>query len=76
MAKGDAWWRRRAKQEELKRAEAAGEVADSLEVRMALLKRMEAGELTGEQVKAELASIKRGAHKAGKVSREEAYRRG
>lgn len=61
---------------EQRRSEAAGEVADSLDVRMALIKRMEAGELTLEQVQAELKRIKRGAKAAGKVTRAQAFSRG
>lgn len=63
------------KMEKLKDAEAAGEVADSMEVRMALVKRMHAGELTLEQVQAELAKIKRNAKKNGQTTRDKAYRR-
>lgn len=47
------------------KADAAGQVADSKEVRMALIQRMHAGELTLEQVQAELARIKRDAKKNG-----------
>jgi hypothetical protein len=65
-----------AKSRELKRADAAGEVADSMEVRMALIARMHAGELTLEQVQAELKRIKRDAKKNGKVTRAQAFSRG
>lgn len=58
------------------RAEAAGEIADSREVRLELIRRMKAGELTLEQMQAELARIKRGAAKAGKVTRAQAFNRG
>lgn len=61
---------------ELHRSEAAGEVADSLDVRKALIQRMTAGELTLDQVQAELKRIRRGAAKAGKVTRTAAFRRG
>jgi hypothetical protein len=57
-----------------KSAEAADEVADSMEVRLALIGRMKAGELTLEQVQAELARIKRAAKRNGQVTRSEAYR--
>lgn len=40
--------------------------ADNMDVRMELVRRMNAGELTLEQVQAELARIKREARKAGK----------
>lgn len=53
--------------------EREGAVADSMDVRLALIKRMDAGELTLEQVQAELARIRRGAKKAGKITRAQAY---
>ena len=64
------------KRQALKAAEAAGHVADSQEVRLQLIARMKAGELTVEQAKAELSKIQRGARAAGKVTREQAYRNG
>ncbi len=76
MAKGDRFWRMEAKKDALKKADADGSVADSMEVRMALVKRMEAGEITLEQMQAELAAIKRGAKKAGKITRSQAWARG
>jgi hypothetical protein len=54
-------------------AEDAGQVADSLQVRMAILARVKAGEITLEQAQDELKRIKRGAKKAGKVTRAQAY---
>lgn len=68
--------RRRRKLDAQKAAEERGEVADSMAVRLALIERMHAGELTLEQVQAELARIKRGAKKAGKITRAQAYSRG
>ena len=56
-------------------AEADGKVADSMEVRMALIARMDAGEITLEDVQAELKRIKRVAKKSGQVTRAQAYRR-
>jgi predicted nuclease with TOPRIM domain len=53
--------------------EAAGKVADSMEVRTALIKRMDAGELTLDQVQAELKRIKRGASRAGQTTRAKAW---
>ena len=64
------------KSRELRMAEAAGEIADSMSVRVALIERMNAGELTLEQVQAELKRIKREAKAAGKVTRAQAYSRG
>lgn len=76
MAKGDRFWRMEEKKAALKKAEADGSVADSMEVRMELVKRMEAGEITLEQMKAELAAIRRGAKRAGKITRAQAWSRG
>jgi hypothetical protein len=67
---------RRAKIEAVRTAEAAGAVADSMDVRMGLIARMDAGELTLEQVQAELKRIKRDAKKNGQTTRSKAYRNG
>jgi hypothetical protein len=64
------------KRNELKRAEESGEVADSMDVRMALINRMNAGELTLDQVQSELKKIKRNAKKNGLVTRSQAFSRG
>lgn len=56
-------------------AEAAGHVADSMEVRMALMARFHSGELTLDQVRAELARIKRSAKKNNQTTRSEVYSR-
>jgi hypothetical protein len=57
-------------------AEAADDVADSMEVRLAIVRRMKAGEITLEEGQAELERIKRGAKRAGKITRAQAYRKG
>lgn len=57
-------------------AEKAGEVADSLDVRMALLEAVKNGEMTMEQAQSELARIKRAAKRNGKITRSQAYKRG
>lgn len=74
MAKGDRFWRVQEQRADLKNAEASGRVADSLEVRKALMERVHKGEITLEAAQAELAKIKRGAKKAGMVTRNQAYR--
>ena len=74
MAKGDRFWNQVKRRDNLKASEAAGEVADSMEIRMALVRRMEAGEITLEQMQAELAAIKRGARKRGLKTRAQAFR--
>ena len=64
---------RRRRHDLVKKAEADGVVADSMDVRMALIRRMHAGELTLDQVQAELKHIQRGARKAGKITRNQAW---
>lgn len=64
------------KKAELRRSEAAGEVADSMDVRKALMARVRSGEITLEQAQAELAAIKRKAQSIGKVTRAQAFNRG
>lgn len=73
MGNGDRFWRNEARKDAMKAAEASDQVADSMEVRLALIARMDAGELTLEQVQAELARIKRGAKAAGKITRNQAF---
>ena len=63
----------RAQQRALAAAESSGLVADSLDVRMALIERQKSGEITFTQMQAELKRIKRTAHKHGQVTRSEAY---
>lgn len=64
------------RREARKAAEASGQVADSMEVRTALMERVHAGEITLEQAQAQLKKIKRGAKAAGKVTRAQAFSRG
>lgn len=64
---------RRMKLDAQKEAEAAGRVADSMEVRLALMAKFHSGECTLEQVQAELAAIKRNAKKNGQITRSQAY---
>jgi hypothetical protein len=58
-----------------KKAEASGEVADSMEVRMAIMKRVHDGEITLEAAQAELIRIKRSAKRNGLKTRDQFYRR-
>ena len=64
----------RAKFRAVKKAEADGIVADSLDVRKALIQRMEAGELTLAEAQAELAKLKRTAKKNGQTTRAKVWR--
>lgn len=53
-------------------ADAKGLIADSMDVRKALMQKFHSGECTLEQVQAELAAIKRNAKKNGQVTRDQA----
>lgn len=53
-------------------AEAKGLIADSMDVRMALMEKFHRGEATLEEVQSELAAIKRAAKKNGQVTRNQA----
>lgn len=64
------------KMQAMKDAEQAGQVADSMDVRMALMERVDKGEITLEQAQAELKKIKSGAKKRGLVTRSQAFSRG
>lgn len=63
------------KRANLRQAEADGVVADSMDVRRELIRKMDAGEMTLEEVQAELKRIKRGAKAAGKLTRTQALHR-
>lgn len=63
-----------ARRDALKKAEASGEVADSHAVRMTLVEKMHAGEMTLEQVQAELRRIQRSAKHRGLKTRDDFYR--
>ena len=64
------------KRRNLQQCEANGEVADSLDVRMALMEKVKSGECTLEEVQTELKKIKRNAKKNGKITRAQAFTRG
>lgn len=64
------------KRDAMKEAEANGQVADSMEVRAELVRRIQAGEITPAEGQAELARIKRNAKKAGLLTRTQAFNRG
>jgi hypothetical protein len=63
----------KARREWQKSAEADGRVADSMEVRLKLMERVNSGEITLEHAQAEIARFKRGAKAAGKITRNQAY---
>ena len=55
------------------RAEADGRVADSGDVRLALMRKVKSGEITLQAAQDALARIKRNAKKSGKVTRNQAW---
>jgi dynactin complex subunit len=64
------------KRSNVRDCEAKGIVADSLEVRMALMEQVKSGEKTLAQVQAELKKIKSNAKKNGMITRSQAFSRG
>lgn len=72
--KGDRFWIAHERRNALKRAEEQHRVADSLEVRMALMAKVRSGDLSLDEAQAELRRIKRAAKKNGMVTREQASR--
>ena len=70
------WQDSMRKREAVKIAEAHGIVADSMEVRSQLITRHHRGELTLEEVQAEIKRLKRNAKKNGKMTRDQVWRKG
>ena len=64
------------KRANVKQCEADGLVADSTEVRMALMGKVHSGECTLQEVQAELKKIKRNAKKNGQLTKNQAFIRG
>lgn len=64
------------KRQAVKDAEAGGKVADSMDVRRALMDRVYSGEITLADAQAQLRKIKSGAKRAGLVTRAQAFSRG
>ena len=57
------------------KADEAGEVCDSIEVRKNLLARVKNGEMTLEQAQEELKNIKRTGKREGKLTRQQVFSR-
>lgn len=72
----DGFTAAREKREAVKSAEASGQVADSMDVRLAIMQRFHDGEITLEQAQDEIKRIKRNAKKNGQVTRAQAFSRG
>ena len=68
------WERQMRQQNQILKAESEGRVADSLDVRIALIQKVERGEMTLAELQAELKRIQRNAKKNGKITRTQAYR--
>lgn len=66
-------WERRDRFDNIRAQEAAGNVADSMEVRIAIVERIKSGEITFAEGQRELARIKGGAKAAGKITRNQAF---
>lgn len=67
--------RKRLRQLQLAADQASGVVADSDAVRVGLIEKMHAGEMTLDQVQAELKRIQRDAKKAGRPVRADYFKR-
>lgn len=67
--------RRNQKHDAIRAAESAGEVADSMEVPMALMERVRKGEISLNEAQSELKRIKRNAKRDGKTTRNQVFRR-
>jgi len=63
------------KRKAVEEAEKNGTIADSNEVRMALMKQVKSGEKTLKEVQAELAKIKRDAKRNGKQTQNQVFNR-
>jgi len=67
------YWLHKERQAAADKAEQDGLIADSMEVRKALIAKFEGGQCTFEEMQKELKDIKRNAKKAGKKTRAQAY---
>ena len=65
-----------AKRAAVNRGEADGIIADSTEIRLQLMKRVHAGEITLAEAQAQLKKIKSAAKKNGMLTRAQAFSRG
>ena len=57
----------------VRKAEAEGLVADSMDVRLALMDRVHKGEITLEEAQAQLKKIKSAAKRNGQITRNQAF---
>lgn len=68
------YFKHRDRMDHQRTMEAEGKVADSMDVRLALIARVHAGEITLEAAQTELKRIKRAAKQNGQITRAQAYR--
>jgi tryptophan synthase alpha subunit len=69
----DYYERQRNGVQRQKEAEAAGQVADSMEVRLAIVAKIKAGEITLEEGQKELKRLIRNAKANGQITRNQAF---
>lgn len=62
------------KRDAVKELESEGKIADSMEVRLALMERVRSGEITLEAAQAQLKKIKSSAKRSGLTTRASAFR--
>jgi hypothetical protein len=67
------YFEHKQKMEAQRQLEAEGKVADSMEVRIALMEQFHRGEKTLAEIQDELQAIKRSAKRNGKITRAQAY---
>ena len=63
------------KRSAVNKADKSGEVADSTDVRMNIMKRIHSGEITLKEGQSELKKIKRDAKKNGKLTKQQVWSR-
>jgi hypothetical protein len=64
------------KRQFVKHADTAGQIADSMDVRLALMARVHSGEITLEEAQKQLKKIQGGAKAKGLMTRAQAYNEG
>jgi len=72
----DRWEASRDKRKNVIANESEGNIADSLDVRIALMEKVRSGECTLAEVQSELKKIKRNAKKNGQITRNQAFTAG
>ncbi len=76
MTRRTAFESRIEKKSFLKEMESSGKVADSMSVRLELMKKVEDGDITLEDAQSQLKKIKQNAKKQGLMTRSQALRKG